>query len=364
MFANEKIDAHQFTLLVILFVVGDALLYVPSWLASFAKQDAWLAAALGCVESLAIAWLYTTLAKRHFPATPIDLCRSVLGRWAGTAAACCFVSFILVDISLMLYEIGDFITTQMMPETPIEVIILLFTGVIVLGVRNGAVTLARSSELVFSSFVLLYLTLVLFISPQIKPEHAQPVLSEGLKPVMKGNLRLFGNLEESVILLMLFPLVRNPGKGAKAYVTGLAVGTVILAVFSTVSILVMGSDMTALLAYPSYVLAQKVAVGKFLERIEAVMAFIWFITVFVKISVCYYAAFFGTAQIVKLPEYRSVTLPLAMISIVLALVFVPNRSYFDLFATKIWTPYTLTFGLFLPLIMLGAAWLRRLSGKS
>lgn len=363
MFDNDKIDTHQFTLLVILFVVGDALLYVPSWLASSAKQDAWLAAAVGCIEGLAIAWLYTTLAKRHFPATLIDLCRRVLGRWAGTAAACSFVSFILVDVSLMLYEIGDFITTQMMPETPIEVVILLFTGVIVLGVRHGAVTLVRSSELVFPSFVLLYLMLVLFISPQIKLEHAQPVLGEGLKPIMEGNLRFFGNLEESVILLMLFPLVRNPGKGAKAFATGLVVGTIVLTVFSTVSILVMDSDMTALLAYPSYVLAQKVAVGKFFERIEAIMAFLWFITVFVKISVCYYAASYGIAQIVKLPRYRPVTLPLAMILMVLALVFVPNRPYFDLFATKIWTPYTLTFGLFLPLLMLGAAWLRRSPGK-
>ncbi|SCW41218.1 spore germination protein KB [Paenibacillus tianmuensis] len=363
MFENDKIETHQFTLLVILFVVGDALLYVPSWLASSAKQDAWLAAGIGCVEGLAIAWLYTTLAKRHFPATLIDLCRSVFGRWAGTVAACFFVSFILVDISIMLFEIGDFITTQMMPETPIEVVILLFTGVIVLGVRQGAVALVRSSEMAFPLFVLLYLMLVLFISPQIKLEHAQPVLSEGLKPILEGNLRFFGNLEESVILLMLFPLIRNPSKGAKAYATGLAVGTMMLTVFSTVSILVMGSDMTALLAYPSYVLAQKVAVGKLLERIEAIMAFIWFISVFVKISVCYYAASYGIAQIVKLPKYRPVTLPLAMISVVLALVFVPNRPYFDHFATKFWTPYMLTFGLFLPLLMLGAAWMRRSPGK-
>ncbi|MEC0208364.1 GerAB/ArcD/ProY family transporter [Paenibacillus ehimensis] len=363
MFDNEKIDAYQFTLLVILFVVGDALLYVPSWLASSAKQDAWLAAGFGCVEGLAIAWLYTALAKRYFPSTLIEICRSVFGRWAGTAAACLFVSFILVDISIMLHEIGDFITTQMIPETPIEVVILLFTGVIVLGVRLGAVTLVRSSELAFPSFMLLYLLLILFISPQIKLEHAQPVLSEGLKPVIEGNLRFFGNLEESVILLMLFPFARSAVRGAKAYATGLTIGTILLTLFSTVSILVMGSDITALLAYPSYVLAQKVSVGKFFERIEAIMAFLWFITVFVKISVCYYAASYGIAQIAKLPKYHTVTLPLAMISIVLALVFVPNRPYFDHFATKFWTPYTLTFGLFLPLLMLGAAWLRQSLGK-
>lgn len=359
----EKINAYQFTLLVTLFIVGDALLYVPSWLATSARQDAWIGGLLGLAEALLLAWLHMWLAKRYFPSTLIEICRTSLGVWAGTAAAWLYVSFFVVDLSIILNEIGDFITTQMMPETPIEMIIMMFTLIIIITARQGGIAMVRSSESLFPWFVTLYLILILFISPQIKPQNVQPVFGEGVRPIIEGNLKFYGNMEECIILLMLFPFVRNPKQAAKAYAAGLVAGIIILVLFTAIALLVLGPEMISILAYPSYYIAQKISVATFFERIEAVMTFIWFITVFVKLSVCYYAASYGIAQIIKLPDYRTLTLPLGIISVVLALVFVPNRPYFDYFATRYWTPYTLTFGLFLPVLMLGATWLRQSFGR-
>jgi spore germination protein KB len=275
-----------------------------------------------------------------------------LGKWAGKTAAFLFITYFFIDASLMLMEIGDFVTTQIIPETPIEVILILFTAIIVMGVRSGVEPFARLSELLFPYFLLLFFMLIAFIAPQIKLENVKPVLAHGMGPIQGGNFRYLGYLLESVILIVMFPLVKSPDRAARAYVMGILLANFFLTVITAVALLVLGADITVLLAYPSYTLAQKISIGNFLERIEVLMAVIWFITLFVKITVCYYATSYGIAQTLGLRDYRRLTLPLGMVMVVLALATMPNRPYFNSFVSRIWMPYSLTYGFFLPLILL------------
>ena len=62
------------------------------------------------------------------------------------------------------------------------------------------------------------------------------------------------------------------------------------------TILVLGPDITGRNLYPSYMLA-KINIGNFLQRIEAVMAVMWFITLFYRISLYFYAIAIGISQI-------------------------------------------------------------------
>ncbi|MCM3748894.1 endospore germination permease [Paenibacillus pasadenensis] len=363
MLNNGKIGAYPFMVLVTMFIVGDALLYVPAWLASAAKQDAWIAALLCMAEGALLAILYNAVAKRFYPATIVEMSGIAFGKWAGAAVALFFIIFIVIDISFLLMETGDFVTTQMMPDMPVEVILILFSGIAVSAARRGVQTMSRSAESLFPWFVALYVIFVLFISPQIKLSRIEPVFHAGFIPVLHGSFKYLGNMEEVVILLMLFPFVKLPERGTKALFLGVLLGNFILSAFTAITILVMGSTLTTMFSYPSYALAQKISIGDFFQRIEAIMAFMWFITVFIKIAVCYFAASFGIAQLLKLPDYRIVTLPLGMITIVLGLQLVPNRPYFNQFASLFWTPYTLTFGQLLPLLLLGVALLRKSVGK-
>lgn len=60
--------------------------------------------------------------------------------------------FFLCGPTTVLQEIGTFVTIQMMPETPIEAIIILFGVIVALGSRLGLEVLTRSTELMFPGF--------------------------------------------------------------------------------------------------------------------------------------------------------------------------------------------------------------------
>lgn len=140
---------------------------------------------------------------------------------------------------------------------------------------------------------------------------------------------------------------------------GTLIGGMVTILITFLSISIIGADFTTNNVYPTYTLAKKINIGDFLQRIEAVIAVIWFISIFFKLTICFYASVLGLAQILNLKEYRSLTYPLGMITVVLSLVITPNIVYYQVITAKIWTPYALTFGFFFPLLLLVVGILRK-----
>ncbi|WP_054973239.1 GerAB/ArcD/ProY family transporter [Paenibacillus sp. A3] len=195
----------------------------------------------------------------------------------------------------------------------------------------------------------LFLFLVVFVSPQIKIEQAKPLLEHGITPVLMGVKTYIGfPFMELSIFLMILPYVKRTSgtKVAQAFVAGTGIGGLMLFVITAASILVLGPSLTARETYPSYLLAKKINVGDFLQRIEAFMAGIWFFSIYMKLIAL------GIAQLCRLKDYRPLLLPLGVIIFVYSLAISPNMAYMVELTGKLWTAFALTFSLLIPLVLL------------
>ncbi|WP_257346991.1 GerAB/ArcD/ProY family transporter [Pseudalkalibacillus decolorationis] len=364
MLENGKISVRQFTILLILFIVGGSILVVPSQLASEAKQDAWIAAILGLVLSLSLVMLYNALGSRFPDMTLAQYSEEILGKWIGKVVSLLFFFYFFEHTAGLLRLIGDFMTTQIMPETPIQAIHIIFLSIIIMGVRLRIEPIARASEIFFPWFILLFFILVISISPHIEVEKIQPI-GEEVKPIVSGAFQFLGlPFLQLEVFLILYPYINRKKEVKKFYLLGTLIGGVFLIVITFLSIAVLGADQSTRQMYPSYSLARKINIGDLFQRVEAIMAFIWFITVYFKMAITFYASTLIFAQTFKLKDYRFLTFPLGIIIIVLSIVDFPNIVYFKQFIKTIWTPYSLTYGLFLPLVLLGVAMLRKKRGNS
>ena len=120
----------------------------------------------------------------------------------------------------------------------------------------------------------------------------------------------------------------------------------------TLSILVLGADLTARQTYPSYMLGKKIKIGTFLQRIEVIVAIIWMLTIYFKLTICYYGLSVGLAQLFGLKNYKILTFPLAFLIIPFAIFMSPNIVSINQFITKTLTPYSFTICFILPLLLL------------
>jgi len=233
-----------------------------------------------------------------------------------------------------------------------------------MGIRLGLETLARAGEILFPFFAILFTILVVsvFLPPvQFKIENIQPVFETGIKPMIRA-VFLFTSIFSLplIVLLMIFPVsVSQPKVAEKNFFIGILIGGICLIFIVALVILALGAENSARQMYPSYALARLINVGDFFQRIEAIVAIMWMITIYFKMSIYFYASVIGLAQIFNVKDYRPLALPLGIISVSLSLIFFPNIVQSLTFDKEIWPLYVSTYGLFLPFLLLVVNALRK-----
>ncbi|MFF5400227.1 endospore germination permease [Peribacillus butanolivorans] len=357
MLEKGKIGSRQLTILVILYTIGDSILVIPSIVASEAKQNGWVSGIFSvAIAPLLVVFLYDALRKCYPDLTLVEYSQKILGKWLGIAISLLFISYFFITTATYLREIGDFMTSQIMPDTPIQVIMFLFMSIVLMSARLGLEPLARSAEILFPFVVILLSSLMILLLPEIKFQNLQPVWEGGLKPVIRGSVPFIViPFIESVAVLMILPFVSQKDRIRKSLFVGQLLAGSVLIIITMLAILVLGVDLTAKEIYPSYKLAQKINIANFLTRLEAILAIIWFITIFFRFSLFFYVTVLGLAQTLKLQDYRPLVFPFGMILLVFTLIMAPNTVYYSNFILDIWPFYAMTFGFLLPLLLLTIA---------
>lgn len=359
MIEKGKIGVRQFTVLTILFTIGSSILILPSGLAQEAKQDAWISASVGLVGGLLLIMLYNRITTRFPNTTLVHYSQEVLGKWLGRCLSLLYFAYFFLLSTLVLRNIGDFLTTEVLPNTPIHIIHIFFLLVIILGIRNGIEVFTRSAEIFFPWMMIFFVLLVVLLPPNFEIGHVLPVFGNGIKPILRSSIPIMGTpYMELVVFLMVFPFVNHAPRARRAFFVGVFLAGIMLIIISFLTIIVLGADLTATQIYPSYNLAEKISIGQFLERLEVIMAGIWFITIYFKLAICFYVAVMTFAELFKLKETRPLYLPFGMIMIVLSIVVYPNIAYFLSFVS-IYFFYSLPFAVIFPLLILIVAKIRK-----
>lgn len=357
---KEKISIHQFTVLVILITIGDAILVLPAIVAKHANQDAWLSTIIALAFGLLIIYLFTAVGSLYPKLTLVEYNHKILGKWIGSIVSLFFLVYLFLSIAAHIREFGDFITTQILIETPIQVIHILFIIIIILGVRGGLETIARTGELFFPVVFFFLLVLLIFLLPDMDLDWVRPILSEGIKPLLKGTLVATAfPFMELIVFLMILPSVNKQEKIKKSFFIGATIGGIVLILVVLLCILVLGEAATIRNIYPTFTLARVIQIGNYIQRIEAVIAIIWTITVYLKIALYAYALHVGLVQLFKLDGYRILTYPIGMILFASAILISPNISYFNKVIGNYWPFYDLTVAILLPLILISVFAIRK-----
>ena len=353
MLEKVKISRSQFAVLVMFFTIGNSILILPAELAKEAKQDAWISALLGIGVGIALVALYSALGNRYSSMTLAEYSEIILGKWLGKVVSILYFAYFFLLAAIVLRSMGDFLTTYELPHTPIVATHILLLLVVIMALRLGLETFSRTTEFFFPWVLILSLMIIFFIAPQIEFKNLQPMIEDGVKPIIRASIPFIGNpLLQLVVFLMIFPSINRTPGNKTGFLAGFLIGGILLFLFSLLTIFVLGVDLTARHLYPTYDLAKQINVGNFVQRVEAITSFLWFITIFIKLTICFYASALCLAQTLKLKDYRIVIFPLAMIMLVLSLLVFPNTAYFLNIVSTTWPSVGLMYGLFLPLLLL------------
>jgi spore germination protein KB len=359
MLEKGKISTRQLTILVMFLTIGDSILVIPPSTTYYARQNAWLSALIGMTVGLIALYMYSKFAQLYPKLTLIQAIQKACGKWIGTILSLLTLMYFLIVTVGSMRELGEFVTSEILLRTPIPAILILFMVIVIMATRLGIEVIGRATEIFTPMIIILFLILTVAIIPQMEPVRLLPILEDGIKPVLRGSISITAyTFLEPVVFLMFLPYVNQQQKITKGLLWGCFLGGIIIFLTVAVSILVLGPDLTTRDIYPSYNIARRISVGGFFERVEAMIALLWMLTLFIEVTLYFYAFVLGLAQLLKLKEYRVLTLPTGFILVTLAPLIAPNYTYYNMIFDNYWVYYIITFGVFLPLALLGVGMFR------
>lgn len=355
-----KISNFQLSALIIGFVFGSSLIITPGKAFEGAGHDAWIAVALGLMEGLLIAWIFTALAMQFKDKTIIEINSLVFGKILGKCISALFIWYLFHLGALVLNNYARFFKLGIYPATPKTVALLLLMLVCASTVGRGIEVLARCSLILVPLTILIAFADTLLLIPHIDLNNLMPILDV---PIGKLLLASHGAASfpfaETVAFLMVLAFIDKPEKGPSAVSRGLLTAGFILIMIVARNAAVLG-QMAAITNYPSYLAAQVIDIGDILTRLEVLVAINLITMGFIKISVLLYGTVLGLAQVFNLRSYRPIILPVGILMVILALTNVGNTLEMFEFANKGYPIYAVPFQIGIPLITLVVAKLRRL----
>jgi spore germination protein KB len=352
-----KISNFQLSTLIIGFVFGSSVIISPG---GGAGHDAWIAVALGMMEGLLIAWIFTALTRQFKGKTIVEISFLVYGKFLGKCISMLFIWYLFHLGAMVLNNYVRFFRLEIYPATPNIVILLSLMLVCATTVGRGIEVLARCSLILVALTILLTSSDTFLLITHINLNNLMPILDVPIgKLLWAAHGAASFPFAETVAFLMVLAFIDKPGKGPSAVSRGLLIAGFILIIVAARNAAVLG-QMASTYIYPSFLAVQVIDVGDVLTRVEVLVAINLITMGFIKISVLLYGTVLGIAQVFNLSSYRPIILPVGILMVILALTNVGNTVEMFDFANKGYPIYAVPFQIGIPLITLVVAKLRRL----
>jgi spore germination protein KB len=354
--SQTGLTTRQAILWFIMHQIGSSYLVLPSFLIELAKQDAWLSVLIAIALQLLIIFIYIGISRQMKGKTIVAHCQRLFGNIAGSIILFVFVWAVpFLIFILTLRNLGDFMSNVVLSETPANAIYLVMLIPVYFAVRSGTAVIGRAAEILFFSFFLLYVLVVISFIPSIQVQNLLPLLEYSWKPVIQSSLVILGfPYLENLLFLFLIPQYAEPNKLKKIYMTSTLISGFMFLLMVVIVISVLSVSVITHLPYASYFSVRTITIADFIERFEIIVNIFWYITIFFRLTFLLYITSQVLSELFKLQNNRTLLIPLLLIGLFAANIIWPNyAALVEMF--NIWYLYAIVYGILFPffLLMLG-----------
>ncbi|MCM3569768.1 endospore germination permease [Neobacillus mesonae] len=357
MLERGKISPVQMALFMNPAISATALLLVPSITAKHAHQDLWLSPIWASFIGYFIVFVSYQLNKLFPNQTIIEYSQQIVGKFFGKIIGVILLLFYLHITGVIVREYGEFVSGASLFHTPMAVIIGTMVLVCSLAVRGGIEVIGRAGEIIVPVVLLLYVIIFILLIKDLEIKNMFPIMEKGITPSLMGSVSPQSWFSEFILISFLLPYVTDRKRGMKWGMISVFSVTVLLVLTNIMDLLLFG-NMTASLTYPVMVAARYISIADFLEHLESIVMAIWISGTFIKITVFYYAITLGTAQLLKLSDFRPLILPIGFLILLFGLWSSNNLEELSLFLGTSGAIYILSIQIIIPVFLLLTGFIR------
>ncbi|MFD0824409.1 GerAB/ArcD/ProY family transporter [Neobacillus sp. M.A.Huq-85] len=355
-----KISASQLFVLVFLFEMGSSILF---GLGANAKQDAWIAILLGLAGGLIVFFIHYRLFLFYPELILTSYIQKIAGKWPGRIIALFYITYFIYITARVLRDFGELLVTTVYTNTPLFVINALMVLTIIYGIHKGLEVIARVGQIYFGIVYLMAISgfLLVTFSGLIHFELLKPILENGWKPIFKAFLpeTLTYPFGEILIFTMIYPFVNEPKKIKFVCIGGMILSGINITITVIITISTIGPELYTRSNFPLLTTVSRIQLANFIERLDVLFLLYLIIGGFFKISLFFYAAVAGTADLFQFKKKEKLTFPIGLIVLFASITMASTFAEFVKEGLEFATAYVnLPFQIIIPSILLVIAFIR------
>ncbi|UUZ81366.1 spore germination protein [Paenibacillus sp. P26] len=319
-----------------------------------AKQDAWISLLAAGIAGLSVTWLVSILCRRYSSQTLVEFNRHLFGKWLGPCISLFYFAAWYTVAAVILRIFSEFIQQTLFHNTPSWAIsALMLAAMVYMNHRGSIEAIARFSELAGPPLILGIVLTLVFNVPNLRFHLLLPVYADsGIQSIVKGALTNASFLGESILLMMLTPFLGKPEASLKPALLAIIVPSVLAVVSIVMVIATFGTQLGAAFFFPYFSMVRFISFLDFIQNMDVWIIFIWIFSVFVKLSLYLFINSYGTAQLLRIRQWKSLIWFTAPVLFVLSIVPASAVSVMD-YADRVWIRYVFPIHMIaFPVIML------------
>nr|WP_285860336.1 endospore germination permease [Brevibacillus sp. MER 51] len=279
-------------------MIGVGILVIPRTATQLLHQMGWVGPIVGgFIASMAVAAI--VYLGNQFPGlTFVEFMPKIFGVAIGTLCISLFILYQFLNAGITARLFGEVVVTSVLPQTPLEVIIITLLLLVVFLCCHEIEVVARVNELLIPFLLLPSLLIPLVSFMNADWYNLLPFRFESWTNVMKTGLNTY-TLYTGYELLMVYFAFAIPGaRLGVASMTGMSFALVIYVITVVAGITVFGYEELQRLVWPTLELVKVTQkTGWFLERFESAFLAIWVASVFTTIGNMLYATIFSLRRL-------------------------------------------------------------------
>lgn len=329
-------------------------------------QDNWWETTLGVLAGIPFIWMLNALWLRYPDLGLLGIAEKLLGKLLGKVLGLLYCLFFLLLCSLTIRLVAAFIRFAFLPHTPRVLVMAMVAFLAVYTIRNGLEVAARISQVVTPALTIAILLVVLLVAKDFQLRFFWPLGFLYKNPLLflQDAIGVHARTVEWLWIGLMIPMLTCRQELKRLLVRGQVLLSLLLGAMAIGMVGTLGGEME-FHYFPFYQVTRLVSVADFLERMDIVVATVWPLGMILRTSMLLWATAHSTAHLFQLPDHKPLLVPLGALSIVLAVAQAESFSELQSFISfPVYTPFTLTFVLLIPLLLLLVALVRGKKGPA
>ena len=300
----ERISTHQFMTLGAAVLLGGTFLDIAAGVTVASGRDGWMTILPGFTVGIPYGLMVLSLLVQYPRKNLLQISEILLGKWIGKIIGFIYILITVYYGGLLLANLGSMFRS-IMPLMPLWVFFLAGLLLALYLVGSGIEVFARFSEVVFPVIVIALVLNVFLAIPKIEPGELMPILSEGIKPLFFGVLKVMPFAMEYILFLAgISTFLPTSKQDLGQLKTGVWRAVLLVGILNTlvalIQILVFGPGETIRLVNGILVLGKVIEVSRTVAGIESLFLGVWLGALVLKISAYLFAVSWGIETVFNL----------------------------------------------------------------